>query len=292
MSTRAKLSVIVTTFNEQRHIGECLEALQWCDDVLVVDSFSTDRTVEIARSYGNVRVIQRPYYGGASQKNWAMNQVSGEWILIFDSDERCTPALRAEIEQVLTAPTHEAYAIRRLCYFLGKPIRYSGWKNDKVVRLLRRGTGCYQNRRVHAQLVTRSPAKLLKNPMLHYMTETLDEYIQCVVRYSWWGAAQAWREGRRTGVPEILVRSLYRFFRTYVLQLGFLDGARGLVFCMLQAMGCYVKWSMLWSWHVNMKRGIAPDLPVFDEDPETWRGLEPIESARADAELADPAHTR
>ena len=101
--------------------------------------------------------------------------------------------------------------------------------------------------------------------MLHLMTHTLDEHIERIVRYSWWGAAQAWREGRRAGVVEVFGRPAFRFFRTYVVQLGFLDGMRGLVFCLLQATGSYLKWARLWSWHVNAKRGIAPQLPTFDE---------------------------
>ncbi len=241
----------------------------------MVDSFSTDRTPEISRSYDKVRFHQRTYYGSASQKNWAMDQVEHDWILIFDADERCTPALQKEIEKLLTrGPDHEAYTIKRRVYFLGKQIRFSGWQHDRVVRLVRTGSARYPNRRVHADMVTRGPAPVLRHPMEHYMAETLDEYIPRIMKYSIWGAAQGWKEGRRSGVAEVFGRSVWRFFRTYVVQGGVFDGMHGLVFCMLQAFGTYQKWAILWSWRKNAERGIEPKLPVFDDDETVWRGPE------------------
>lgn len=269
------ISALITTFNEERHIRECIESLLWCDEVLVVDSFSTDATPEIVRSFEGVNFVQRTYFGSASQKNWAMDQTENEWILIFDADERCTPELRAEIEEMFRdkRPEHDAYTINRTVYFLGKIIRFSGWQRDRVVRLLKRGAGRYPNRRVHADMATRAPAPLLKNPMLHFMVEDLVVYARRIQKYSWWGAAQAFREGRRSGMVEILGRSVWRFLRTYFFQLGVLDGMRGLVFCLLQAYGTYMKWAYVWSWKINTQDGLEPNLPVFDESEATWEGL-------------------
>lgn len=274
------VSAIVTTFNEERHIGDCIESLLWCDEILVVDSFSTDRTAEVCRRYPKVNFVQRTYFGSASQKNWAMDQVRHEWILIFDADERCTPELQREIEGLLArGPRHDAYTIHRRVHFLGTVIRFSGWQRDSVVRLVRKGTARYPNRRVHADMKTRGPAPLLRNSMEHYMAETLDEYVPRIMKYSYWGASQAWREGRRAGLVQVMGRSAWRFFRTYVLQLGVLDGMHGVVFCMLQAFGTYMKWATLWAWRVNERRGILPDLPVFDEDQSVWAGLDELERA-------------
>jgi glycosyltransferase involved in cell wall biosynthesis len=274
-SDRPRVSAIVTTFNEEHNIAACLETLRWCDEVFVVDSFSKDRTPEIAQGYENVHFTQRTYFGSASQKNWAMDQVKHDWILIFDADERCTPALQQEIEDLLAkGPKHEAYTIRRSVYFMDHLIRFSGWQHDQVVRLLLKGTGRYPNRRVHADMQTRGPAPLLRNPMLHYMADSFDEYFPRIQKYSFWGAAQAWREGKRSGFKEIWGRSVWRFIRTYLIQGGFLDGLYGLVFCMLQAYGSYLKWAILWGWRVNAARGREPELPIFDDDEETWRGLE------------------
>jgi glycosyltransferase involved in cell wall biosynthesis len=278
-SVRPRLSAIITTFNEEANIAGCIDSLLWCDEILVVDSFSTDRTPEIVRGYPEkVRFFQRTYFGSASQKNWAMDQVAHEWILIFDADERCTPALQREIETLLAAGAdHEAYTIKRRVYFLDRVIRFSGWQHDRVVRLIRNGSARYPNRRVHADMVTRGAAPVLKSPMEHYMADSLDEYVRRIEKYSFWGAAQKWREKRRAGFPEIFGRSIWRFFRTYMFQFGILDGMHGLVFCMLQAYGTYLKWSLLWGWHINAARGRMPNLPIFDDSEETWRGIEESE---------------
>jgi glycosyltransferase involved in cell wall biosynthesis len=272
---RPAISAIITTFNEEGHIAACIESLLWCDEILVVDSFSTDRTPEIARGYGKVRFFQRTYYGSASQKNWAMDQVTNDWILIFDADERCTPALQKEIETLLaTGPKHDAYTIHRRVFFMDRVIRFSGWQHDQVVRLIKNGTARYPNRRVHADMITRGPAPLLRQSMDHYMADSLDEYIKRIEKYSFWGAAQNWKEKKKAGFTQIFGRSIWRFFRTYIFQLGILDGMHGLVFCMLQAYGTYLKWALLWGWHLNAARGREPNLPIFDENEETWRGLE------------------
>jgi glycosyltransferase involved in cell wall biosynthesis len=273
--TRPGVSAIVTTLNEEQNIAECIESLLWCDEILVVDSFSTDRTAEICRGYEKVHFHQRTYYGSAAQKNWAMDQVRSDWILIFDADERCTPALQKEIQDLLArGADHDAYTVRRRVYFMNKVIRFSGWQHDRVVRLVRRGTARYPNRRVHADMITRGPAPELKNPMTHYMADSLDEYARRIEKYSFWGAAQNWREKRRSGFTQIFGRSVWRFLRTYIFQLGILDGLHGLVFCMLQSYGTYLKWALLWGWHVNAARGRMPALPEFDESEDTWRPLE------------------
>ncbi|HEY3570906.1 MAG TPA: glycosyltransferase family 2 protein [Thermoanaerobaculia bacterium] len=274
-SARPRVSAIITTFNEEANIAGCIESLLWCDEILVVDSFSTDRTPEIVRGFEKVRFYQRTYYGSASQKNWAMDQVTNEWILIFDADERCTPALHKEIESLLAAgPKFEAYTIKRRVYFLDRVIRFSGWQHDRVVRLVRNGSARYPNRRVHADMITKGPAPVLRSFMDHYMADSMDEYIKRIEKYSFWGAAQNWREKRESGPTQVFGRSVWRFLRTYVFQLGILDGMHGLVFCMLQAYGTYLKWALLWGWHVNAARGRAPNLPIFDDSEETWRGLE------------------
>jgi glycosyltransferase involved in cell wall biosynthesis len=292
-SARPTVSAIVTTFNEEQHIAGCIESLLWCDEILVVDSFSTDRTPEIVQGFPKVRFYQRTYFGSASQKNWAMDQVTCDWILIFDADERCTPALQQEIGELLArGPEHQAYTIRRRVWFLGKVIRFSGWQHDQVVRLVRTGTARYPNRRVHADMITRGAAPLLHNPMEHFMTDSLDEYARRIEKYSFWGAAQNWKEGKRSGAVEVLGRSAWRFLRTYIVQLGVFDGMHGLVFCLLQAYGTYLKWALLWGWHVNAARGIQPNLPIFDDDETTWRGLDEGTTGAtppATSETAEPA---
>ena len=127
---REKISAIVTTFNEEREIADCIRSLLWCDEILIVDSFSTDRTVEIVRSFpAHVKLLQHTYFGSAAQKNWAMDRTSHKWILIFDADERCTPELRQEIETLLERGAElTSYSIRRRLFFLDRHIRFSGFQ--------------------------------------------------------------------------------------------------------------------------------------------------------------------
>lgn len=265
------ITAIVTTFNEERNIARCLESLRWCDAILVVDSFSTDGTPQIVRAIPDVTFVQRAYLGAAAQKNWAMDQVDADWILHFDADEECTPALQAEIENLLASgPSHHAFTIRRRVLFMGTVIRFSGWQRDRVVRLVRKGLARYANLRVHERMRTVGPAPVLRNPMLHHMIDSFDEYVKRVSGYGYLGAAQAWRDGKRSGPVEVFVRPAWRFFRMFLLQLGFLDGMHGLVFCLVQSYATYVKWAILWAWRVDARRGRAPQLPPFDENPSTW----------------------
>ena len=266
-AARPPVTGIVTCFNEERHIAACLESLAWCDEIVVLDSFSTDRTPEVARSFPRVRFLERTYYGAAAAKNFAMDHARHEWMFILDADERCTPELRREIEALLApGPARGAYFVKRRCFFLGREIRFSGWRNDRVVRLIRRGAARHEDARVHPRVIVEGgAAPLLANPLVHYMVEDFHAYLQRMVKYGHWGAAQAWRDGKRAhSFADVLFRPAWRFFRTYVLQLGFLDGGVGVAFCLCQAFASYAKWSVLWSWQLDAKRGREPQLPEFD----------------------------
>jgi glycosyltransferase involved in cell wall biosynthesis len=270
--SREALTAVVTTYNEEVNLPECLNSLTFADETLVVDSFSTDRTVEIARSFPRVRVLQHEYFGSAAQKNWAMDRVTTPWLLIVDADEMVTPELALEISNLLkTGPRADHYRIRRENIFLGEVIRHSGWSTDRVVRLVRRGSVRYPNRRVHADLQPGGPTLTLSHSMLHNTCRSLDQYLEKVHRYAVWGAADAFRGGRQPGFVELLVRPAWRFVRTYVVQAGFLDGGRGLLVCGLQAYGVFLKWSQVWEWQQRRRDGLPTELPAFDESPETWQ---------------------
>src|SRR5262245_12412371 len=270
---RPALTAIVTTLNEEANIRECLASLGFADEILLVDSFSTDGTVAIARTFPKTKVVQREYFGSAAQKNWAMDQVKTPWILIVDADERVPEALAREIETLLAkGPDAKTYGIRRRNVFLDRVIRHSGWSTDRVVRLLERGAARYPNRRVHADLHPEGSVPTLSEPMLHHTCRSLDQYIVKIHRYATWGAADAFRDGRHAGVVEIALRPLWRFVRTYLLQAGFLDGRHGLVVCGLQAWSVFLKWSKVWEWQRFRKKGWTVPLPAYDESPETWEG--------------------
>ena len=270
---RPRLTGIVTTFNEEANIRACLESLAFADELLLVDSFSTDGTLAIARSIPGVKIVQREYFGSAAQKNWAMDQVATPWILIVDADERVPEPLAREILALLEkGPDADHYFIRRRNFFLGRLIRHSGWSTDKVVRLFKAGSARYPNRRVHADLATHGSTPTLAEPMLHETYRSLDQGLEKIHRYAVWAAADAYRAGRRPGLFELVFRPLWRFFRMYGIQAGFLDGRDGLVLCGLQAYGVFLKWARVWEWERSRAKGAPVELPAFDESPETWEG--------------------
>lgn len=281
---RPKVSGVITSFNEEHNIADCIESLLWCDEIILVDSYSTDKTPEIAQRYDKVRFFQRTYYGAGAQKNWAMQHVQNDWIFLLDSDERCTPELRREVEELLeNGPEHTAYMMNRNVYILGKRIRFSGWQHDRVARLFRKGSAYYENRRVHSVLHTTGETPILGNAIEHHMVErSFDEYAFRLAKYGYWNAAQCWRDGDRTSALEVLLRPAWRFVRTYILQLGILDGSLGIIFCLLQSYSTYMKFAILWGWQRNESRGIPPLLPEFDEDESTWEGLREIKAANED----------
>jgi glycosyltransferase involved in cell wall biosynthesis len=272
---RLPLSVIITTYNEEINVADCIKSVLFADEILLVDSFSTDRTVEIAQSFPEVKVLQRTYYGSAAQKNWAIDRVQHDWVLIVDADERVTEALAREILEILaTEPPVFGYFIRRENVFIDKVIRHSGWSTDKVIRLFRKDKGRYPNRRVHADMQVEGPTPTMRESFLHYTFRSFDQYFDKFLKYAEWGAAQAFREGKKAGVNEILGRPVWRFFRMFFLQLGFLDGVHGLVLCALQAFGVFLKYARLWEYRVRTRLGETVVLPAFDDDPKTWARAE------------------
>ena len=268
---RLPISVIITTFNEEVNVAECVESVIWADEILLVDSYSTDATVEIARRYP-IEILQREYFGSAAQKNWALDRVKHEWVLIVDADERVPEPLAREILGVLgSPPAVNGYYIRRENVFIDKVIRHSGWSTDKVVRLFRRDKGRYPNRRVHADLEIEGPVPVLREPFLHYTFRNFEQYFPKFLNYAEWGAAQAFRDGRRAGVVELVFRPWWRFVRSYFVQLGILDGTHGFVLCSLQAFGVFLKYARLWEYRLRAARGEQIRLPAFDDSTATWK---------------------
>jgi hypothetical protein len=176
--------------------------------------------------------------------------------------------------------------MNRNVYILGKRIRFSGWQHDRVARLFRKGSAYYENRRVHSVLHTSGETPILDNAIEHYMVDrSFDEYAFRLAKYGYWNAAQCWRDGDRTTALEVLLRPAWRFFRTYFLQLGVLDGALGIIFCLLQSYSTYMKFAILWGWQKNDERGVPPILPEFDEDESTWKGLKELEKEEQGEEI-------
>ena len=256
MPPREPLSVLVPTFNEERQIRDCLASVRWADEVVVVDSFSTDRTREIARARAD-RVLEHEYVNSATQKNWAIPQLAHPWVLIVDADERVTPALRDEILAVLEDSRGlDGFRIGRLNHFLGRRVRFCGWQHDSVLRLFRRDLGRYQDREVHADvIIATGQVGRLRNQLLHYTFESFEQYLKKFDRYTSWAAGDRAKRTRRVGLTHLFFRPAWRFFRQYILQLGFLDGRTGLVICKLAAHSVFMKYAKLWERQEKEKSG-------------------------------------
>jgi len=269
---REKLSAIVTTFNEEGNIAGCLAALSFADEILVVDSFSKDRTVEIAATVPKTRVLQREYAGNGPQCNWAMDQAAHPWVLIVDADERVTPALAREIAELLEkGPSADHYRLRRDNVFLDRVIRHSGWGQDRLVRLLRRGSARYPEQLVHADMHPDGPTPTLVAPLLHYTLRSLPQYVEKLHRYAEWGARDLARQGRGAGMAEVALRPAWRFFRMFVLEAGFLDGLHGFVVCALQSYGVFLKWARVWELRRLEKMGPSPSPPAREREGSSPR---------------------
>ena len=253
--SREPITVIVPTFNEEENLDDCLRSVTWADEILVVDSFSTDRTLEIARRYTS-RIVQREYINSASQKNWAIPQATHRWVMVVDSDERVTTGLRDEILALLARePDCSGYVIRRVNHFLGRRIRFGGWARDKVLRFWDRTRGHYQEKEVHADVEVDGKVGELDHPLNHITFRSWDSYLHKIDRYTSWGADEYLKKGRRATLLDLVFRPPMRFFKRYVLQLGFLDGIPGLMITGIDTWVVFVKYARLWERNQNPKAG-------------------------------------
>ena len=240
------VSVVVPTFNEEENLEDCLQSVAWADEVIVVDSFSTDRTLDIARRHG-VRILQREYVNSASQKNWAIPQTKNQWVMVVDADERVSPELRDEILSVMAGqPERSGYVIRRVNHFLGRRIRHGGWARDRVLRLWDKHRGRYQDKEVHAEVEVKGSVGELKHPLIHITFRSWDSYLHKIDRYTSWGADEYLKSGRRATVLDLVFRPPMRFVKRYILQLGFLDGIPGLMITGIDTWVVFVKYARIW----------------------------------------------
>lgn len=243
--TNVKLSVIIITQNESARIRRALDSVAWADEVVVVDSGSTDGTVALCRAAG-AQVHEMDWPGFGPQKNRALGFATGDWVLSLDADEVVPPELRDEIQQAIAGPgAFTAYRIPRLSSFLGRPMRHSGWWPDHVCRLFRRGEARFTDALVHERLETTGPVGTLRNPLHHASVVTLDDSIDKMNRYSTDGARMLHEQGRRGSLAAALARGFWTFLRTYFLQAGFLDGREGLMLAIANAQGSYYRQAKL-----------------------------------------------
>lgn len=241
-----KLSAVIITRDEERNIARCLRSVAFCDEVVVVDAESSDRTLEICREHTD-RVYTQPWRGYAEQKNFAVGLARGEWVLSVDADEEVTPELRREIESLLAANCRlDALSVPRKTLHSGRWIRYGGWYPNRLVRLFRKARGRWEGPEVHERWLTDGEVGQLNEPLLHHSFDSFSDQVRRNDHYSTLGALALFKQGKRFSLPQLLFRPISKFLETYVLKRGFLDGYPGFVIAVSAAYSVFLKWAKLW----------------------------------------------
>ncbi|HYL81540.1 MAG TPA: glycosyltransferase family 2 protein [Candidatus Acidoferrum sp.] len=243
---RAPLSVTIISLNEEQNIRACLESVQWADEIVVCDSGSRDKTLEICREYTD-RVFVDAWRGFGAHKNLCLDRTSHPWILSLDADERVTAGLRRAIQAILAGNgAADGYYVPRQNFFLGRWMRSSGWYPDHVLRLFKKARGRFKERAVHESVEVDGKVEYLQEPLEHHTYRTISDYLERMDRYSGLAAEELHRAGRRAGLPDLLLRPPFTFLRMYLLRGGFREGWHGLVLAGLYACYTFAKYAKLW----------------------------------------------
>jgi glycosyltransferase involved in cell wall biosynthesis len=251
------VSAIVVCFNEERNIGACLESLRWCDEIVVVDAFSTDRTVEICRRYTD-RIIQRPWAGYRDQKAFAHSQATKDWVLLVDSDERVTPEVKEEIQNALKRYGQEyaGFSLPRLVFYLGRWWRRGGWYPDYSVRLFRREQASWGGSDPHEKIIVNGKVRRLHHPLSHFSYRDMEDHLHRINRFTSISSREIHKEGGRWRLTDALFRPMFRFFGFYVLKRGFLEGFAGFYVAVTAAMYVFLKYAKLWELELEERKRI------------------------------------
>lgn len=240
-----RVSATIVTLNESRRIKRCVDALSFCDEVLVVDCGSTDGTREIARACG-ARVLEHAWEGFGPQKRYAVAQAAHDWILSVDADEVVSAALATAVRNEMSAPRADAYTVRRHLHVFGRRMRFSGTRHERVVRLFRRDRAGFTDDLVHERVLVTGTCADLAGGLEHYSFDCAEDLVAKVDRYSTAGARQAYARGRRSHPVLALAGGAFAFLRTYLLRLGVLDGWPGLALAIANGEGVYYRHLKLW----------------------------------------------
>ncbi len=244
-----RLSVVLILRDEADNVGPCLETVKWADEIVVLDSGSTDDTLAKARAYTEKVFVETDWQGYGLQRQRAQAYATGDWVFMLDADERVTPELRQSIEQVVNGGNTDAvYAVPRLSWVFGRFICHSGWYPDYVVRLYPREKALYDDARVHEKLAFGTDLQLrrLKGDLLHYTYRDMQHYLVKSAGYAAAWAQQRQERGRSAGLTTALWHGIGCFLKMYLLRAGFLDGRQGLLLALLSAHSTFVKYADLW----------------------------------------------
>lgn len=254
MSQIPKITALVITKNEEKFMRDFIISMDFVDEIIVVDSFSTDRTVEIVKEFPKVKLIQRDFDNFSSQKNFAIDQAINDWILFFDGDEVLTPELKSEILDTLKTNNnqHVAYLVYRTTIYMNKEIKYSGWQNDKVVRLFNKNFCKYDGKLVHEKINAKGKVGTLKHKIKHYSYKGFNNIIQKRNLYSGFQAQELYLKGLKPNFYHFFFKPIARFFKHFFLKLGFLDGFRGFIISYVYAYSVFVRYVKLWLLRKNL----------------------------------------
>ncbi|MEJ2113611.1 MAG: glycosyltransferase family 2 protein [Flavobacteriaceae bacterium] len=235
----SKISGLIITYNEERHIDDVIENISFVDEIIVIDSFSTDGTLLKLKKYNHVKVIQRDFKNFPDQRNFAIQQASNPWILFIDADERITEELRSEVLETINNPSDfVAFKFPRKFVFGDKIIRFSGLQTDYIYRLFKKGFAEYKDdKTVHEELEVKGASKTLSNIMLHYSFSDYERYKQKTEHYAVLKAEELFNQGKKPSWIDFFIKPIYKFLYNYILRLGFLDGKAGYTICKLNAYG-------------------------------------------------------
>lgn len=245
------ISAVVLTKNEEKNIVDCLESISFCDELIIVDDFSDDRTVELAEKYfmnnKKLKIFKRKLDGDfSSQRNFAMEKAKSEWILFLDADERATPLLKKEIIYKIDELKHiDGFFVNRTNVLWGKPLRFGEFLGEKRIRLGKKKSGAWVNK-VHEVWNVKGHIQTLNNPILHYPHESLDEFLKKINSYSEIRAKELYVKGVRSNILKIVFYTKSKFLYNYFLRLGFLDGIRGLFVALLMSLNSFLVRGKLW----------------------------------------------
>jgi len=243
---RPEISAIVVCFNEEENIRACLESLGWCDEIVVVDSFSTDRTVEICRQYTN-RVLQRPWAGYRDQKAFAHSQATKEWVFLVDADERVPAELRGEILSALERfrNRYAAFSVPRLVYYLGRWWWRGGWYPDYDIRIFRRDLATWGGSDPHERILIQGSVRRLRHPLHHFSYRNISDHLRRINHFTTVSSGELRGQRRRWHWMDNLCRPAFRFFRFYLWKRGFLEGFPGFFVAVTAAVYVFLKYAKL-----------------------------------------------
>jgi glycosyltransferase involved in cell wall biosynthesis len=239
------LSVIIICKDAAKHIEACFESIKWADEIIVLDSGSTDDTVAIAKRYTNN--IHNTYWPGfGPQKNKALSYVTKPWVLSIDADEYLSPELQQAIQKITTTDCPEnAFYIRRQSYYCGKLMRFGSWAKDDCLRLFKRESGKFSDDKIHERLMVTGKTSKIKDILYHEAYDNLEQVIEKMNSYSSLGAQMRLERGKKSSLSTALLHAMWSFIHGYIIRLGFLDGREGLLLAISNAEGCYYRYLKL-----------------------------------------------